>query len=170
MEDNSNGFSEEYNEYTMGLALVDLMPVLMFLMSGLIMWNMYGSPLLLAGVLACFTGGLCKAVWKIIVVKAKKDISGLTRAFHILMPAGFVLLIFGMILSFAAGKLASFLSGLLRPMPLLFIVISAIGMMGMILCSSKLDSSDVRANWIEQGCNTVAQGAFFMSMLLAYLH
>ena len=31
-----------------------------------------------------------------------------------------------MILSFAAGKLASFLSGLLRPMPLLFIVISAI--------------------------------------------
>jgi hypothetical protein len=55
-------------------------------------------------------------------------------------------------------------------MPLLFFVISVIGMTGMILCSSKLDPSDVRANWIEQGCNTVAQVGFFMSMLLAYLH
>ena len=43
MEEKSKDFSAEYNEYTMGLALVDLMPVLLFLMSGLIMWNMYGS-------------------------------------------------------------------------------------------------------------------------------
>ena len=91
----------------MGLALVDLMPVLMFLMSGLIMYSMYGSPLLLAGALACFTGGLCKAVWKLIVVTGKKDLACLTRAFHLLMHAGFVL----MILSVPAGGRAAF-SGL----------------------------------------------------------
>lgn len=89
----------EYKDYTIGLALVDLAPVLLFLMSGLIMYSMYGSPLLLAGVIACFTGGLCKAVWKIIIVIRKKDCAALTRAFHILMSAGFIL----MILSVPAG-------------------------------------------------------------------
>lgn len=70
----------------MGLALVDLAPVLLFLISGLIMYSMYKSPLLLAGVLACFTGGFCKAIWKMIIVISRKDHPGLTRAFHILIP------------------------------------------------------------------------------------
>ena len=166
MEDNSNGFSEEYNEYTMGLALVDLMPVLMFLMSGLIMWNMYGSPLLLAGVLACFTGGLCKAVWKIIVVKAKKDISGLTRAFHILMPAGFVL----MILSVPAGGKAAF-SGLWKAVTMMpasvlfaasFLLMCLMGYLG-----SHMDSS-ARSNWIEELVNTLAQLAFLAGVIVVY--
>ena len=60
----------------MGLALVDLAPVLLFLMSGLIMYSMYGRPLLLAGVLASFAGGMSKAVWKMIVVIRKKDLPG----------------------------------------------------------------------------------------------
>ena len=33
-------WKEEYNEYTIGLALVDLMPVVFFLMSGLIIYSM----------------------------------------------------------------------------------------------------------------------------------
>ena len=102
-----NKWKEEYNEYTIGLALVDLMPVVCFLMSGLIIYSMYESPVLLAGVLSCFAGGLCKAIWKLIIVIRKEDHPGLTRAFHILMPAGFAL----MILSVPAGGKAA-LAGL----------------------------------------------------------
>ena len=90
---------EEYKEYTFGLALLDAVPVLLFLGSGLIMYSMYARPLLLAGVLASVAGGMSKVIWKMIVVIRKKDLPGLTRAFHILMPAGFAL----MILSVAAG-------------------------------------------------------------------
>ena len=157
-------------DFSLGLALFDALPVILFGMGTWLLWKMTGNGIVLAGAVICFLSGMLKVLWKIIVVIRRKNVWPLFIQMRIGMPAGFVLLIFGMILSFAARELDSFLSGLLRPMPLLFIVISAIGMMGMILCSSKLDSSDVRANWIEQGCNTVAQGAFFMSMLLAYLH
>lgn len=100
----------------------------------------------------------------------QKNVWPLFLQMRIDMPIGFVLLILGLALAFATGDLSFFLSGLLHPMPLLFVLISVIGMAGMILCSAKLDPSDVHANWIEQVCNTVAQGAFFVSILLAYLH
>ena len=157
-------------DFTLGLALFDALPVILFGMGTWILWKMTGNTIVLAGAVICFLSGILKVLWKIIVVIKRKNVWPLFVQMRIGMPAGFVLLILGMILSFAAGDLSFFLRGLLRPMPLLFFVISVIGMTGMILCSSKLDPSDVRANWIEQGCNTVAQGGFFMSMLLAYLH
>ena len=81
--------------------LFDLLPVALFLLSGLVIYSMYDSPLLLIGVCVTFVGGACKAIWKMIVVRKKRDVSGLTRAFHILMPAGFVLMIASVI---AGGK------------------------------------------------------------------
>ena len=150
----------------MGLALVDLAPVLLFLLSGLIMYSMYGSPLLLAGVIACFTGGLCKAIWKIIIVIRKKDCTALTRAFHILMPAGFAL----MILSVPAGGKPAF-AGLWRSITMMpasvffaagFALMCFMGYLG-----SHLDNS-ARSNWIEEVVNTLAQLAVLAGMIVVY--
>ena len=44
-----------------------------------------------------------------------------------------------------------------------------LGMFGMIYCGISMDSSDAKANWIEQACNTLAQAAFLLAMVLAYL-
>lgn len=161
-----SAYSDEYKEYTMGLALLDIMPVLLFLASGLIMYSMYGSPLLLAGVLACFMGGLCKAIWKMIVVVSEKDFSGLTRMFHILMPAGFVL----MILSVFAGGKAAF-SGLWRSLTMMpasilfvagFVLMCIMGYLG-----SHMDNS-ARSNWIEELVNTLAQLAILAGVIAVY--
>ena len=122
-------------DFSLGLALFDALPVILFGMGTWLLWKMTGNVIVLAGAVICFLSGMLKVLWKIIVVIRRKNVWPLFIQMRIGMPAGFVLLI-----------------------------------LGMILCSSKLGSSDVRANWIEQGCNTVAQGAFFMSMLLAYLH
>ncbi|MBR4090594.1 MAG: hypothetical protein IKK28_06970, partial [Mogibacterium sp.] len=141
-------WKNEYDDYTLGLALLDLMPVLLFLLSGLIMYSMYESPILLAGVLASFIGGFCKAVWKLIIVTVKKDCSGLTRAFRILMPSGFVL----MILSVPAGGGAA-LAGLWRsltmmPAALLFAAgFALMCLMGYL--GSHMDSS-AGSNWTEE--------------------
>ena len=156
-------------DFTLGLALFDAVPVILFGMATWLLWKMTGSVIVLAGAVICFLSGMLKVLWKVIVVIQQKNVWPLFMQMRIGMPAGFVLLILSPIFAFASGDLSFFLDGLLRPLPLLFILISVIGMAGMILCSSKLDSSDLRANWIEQGCNTVAQGAFFMSMLLTYL-
>lgn len=151
----------------MGLALVDLAPVLLFLISGLIMYSMYKSPLLLAGVLACFTGGFCKAIWKMIIVISRKDHPGLTRAFHILMPAGFAL----MILSVPVGGKAA-LAGLWRSLTMMpaaaffaagFALMCLMGYLG-----SHIDNS-ARSNWIEEIVNTLAQLAVLAGVIAVYL-
>ena len=161
-----SAYKDEYKEYTMGLALFDIMPVLLFLASGLIMYSMYGSMLLLAGVLSCFTGGLCKAIWKMIIVIGKKDLTGLTRAFHILMPAGFAL----MILSVPAGGRAAF-SGLWRSitmMPAAVLFIAAFALMCLMgYLGSHMDNS-AASNWIEELVNTLAQLAFLIGVVAVY--
>lgn len=163
---NNTELRSEYKEYTLGLAVFDHLPVLLFLMSGLVMYSMYSSPILLAGVLACFVGGSCKAAWKLIVVRQHRDLAILTRAFHILMPAGFVL----MLLSVPAGGKAAF-AGLWRsitmmPAALLF----ALGFALMCLMGylgSHIDSS-ARSNWIEEIVNTLAQLAVLIGVIMVY--
>ena len=163
---NNTELRSEYKEYTLGLAVFDHLPVLLFLMSGLVMYSMYSSPILLAGVLACFVGGSCKAAWKLIGVRQHRDLAILTRAFHILMPAGFVL----MLLSVPAGGKAAF-AGLWRsitmmPAALLF----ALGFALMCLMGylgSHMDSS-ARSNWIEEIVNTLAQLAVLIGVIMVY--
>ena len=142
------------------------MPVLLFLMSGLIMYSTYGSPILLAGVIASFTGGLSKAIWKLIIVTGKKDHAALTRAFHILMPAGFALMILS---ALAGGKTA--LSGLWRSLTMMpasilfaagFVLMCLMGYLG-----SHMDNS-ARAHWTEELINTLAQLAFLAGIIIVY--
>lgn len=158
--------SDEYKEYTMGLALLDMVPVFLFLASGLIIYSMYGSLLLLAGVTACFTGGLCKAVWKVIVVIRKRDLTGLTRAFHILMPAGFAL----MILSVPAGGRAA-LSGFWRSvtmMPALVLFVTGFALMCLMgYLGSHMDNSS-GSNLIEEWVNTLAQLSVLAGVIAVY--
>ena len=153
-------------DYTLGLALFDALPVLFFGVACLILWKMTGSMLILIGGAICFIAGMLKVLWKIIVVIRKKNIWPLFVQMRIGMPAGFTLLLIGFVVSCFTKDMSGFTSGLLRPLPLLFLALYVAGMAAMIVCSSKLDPADSKANWIEQGCNTVAQGAFMFMMLL----
>ena len=159
-------WKEEYNEYTIGLALVDLMPVVFFLMSGLIIYSMYESPVLLAGVLSCFAGGLCKAIWKLIIVVRKEDHPGLTRAFRILMPAGFAMMLLSV---FTGGRAA--LTGLWRSLTMMpaavFFAAGIVLMCVMGYLGSHMDSS-ARSNWIEELINTLAQLAVLSGIIVVY--
>ena len=69
----SKTIPEEYRQYTLGLAVVDAVPVLLFLMSTVVIYSMYGSPVFLAGAIACFLGGSSKVLWKLIVVLKEQD-------------------------------------------------------------------------------------------------
>ncbi len=159
-------WKDEYDEYTLGLALLDLIPVLLFLLSGLVMYSMYKSPVLLAGVLASFTGGFCKAIWKLIIVIRKKDCSGLTRAFRILLPSGFAL----MILSVPAGGKAAF-AGLWRSLTMMpAAILFAAGFALMCLMGylgSHMDSS-AGSNRTEELVNTLAQLAVLAGVIVVY--
>ena len=159
-------FRDAYRDYTMGLAIFDHLPVLLFLLSGLIIYSMYSSPLLLAGVLACFAGGSGKAAWKIIVVRQHRDLAILTRAFHILMPTGFVLMLLAVLTGGKAAIGGFWRSITMMPAALLF----AAGLVLMCLMGylgAHLDSS-ARSNWIEEAVNTIAQLAVLIGVIMVY--
>ena len=138
----------------------------LFGLASWLLWQMTGSAVLLIGGVICFAAGMLKVLWKFIVVLQKKNVWPLFVQMRIGMPAGFTLMLIGFLITCFTKDMSFFWSGLFRPAPILFVIITILGMTAMIRCSAKLDSADSKANWIEQTCNTVAQSAFLMAMVV----
>lgn len=162
-----NELSEELKEYSPGLALFDLVPVIIFLLSGIVIYAMYDSPLLLAGVVSAFAGGMSKVIWKMIVVFGHRDYPLLTKAFRIFMFGGFGLMILSLLVRAGQGSLAGFWRSVTMMPAAIFFLIGLAGMCGMGYLGSHMDNS-VRANWIEELVNTLAQTAVLIGVIIVY--
>ena len=157
-------------DYTLGLALFDAVPVLLFGLASRLLSRMTGSALVMLGGVVCFVSGMLKVVWKFLVVLRRKNVWPLFVQMRIGMPAGFTVMLAGAVAGLVKkdrpGR-AAIGKALLQPAPLAFLLLWAAGMATMIVCGKKLDSTQAKANWIEQGCNTAAQGSFLAAMALA---
>ena len=152
-------------DFTLSLALIDALPVLFFGGSIILIGLMFRKVLFLIGALLCFWAGVAKVIWKIIVVTKKKNIWWLFMQMRIVMPVGFLLILLSVILNLKAIKLSVILSAVISMPSVVFFAIGIVGMILMGIFASKLDSSDVRSNWIEQLTNTVAQASIFAGVL-----
>jgi len=167
----------EYDKYTLGLALFDAVPVFAFLMTGIILFAMWNNRLLLAGVLCCFLAGLSKVIWKLRIVSKRRNSAALTGIFHVLMPAGFALMMLAVILStvkwvagggaFSESALAGLWSGLTMRTAMWCFIGGMAGMCLMGVLGARMDDS-AGANWIEEIVNTLAQLAFLAGVLIIY--
>ena len=151
--------------FTLSLAFVDALPVLFFGGSMILIGLIFGSPLFLIGAALCFWAGAAKVLWKIIVVTKKKNVWWMFLQMRIVMPVGFVLMILAVILNRNAIGLPAVLASVLSLPSVIFFAIGVIGMALMGVFAAKLDSADVRSNWIEQLTNAIAQAAVFMGIL-----
>ena len=152
--------------FTLGLVLVDALPVLFFGASAVVISILFNSGLFLAGALLCLIGGAGKVLWKLIVVLKRKNIWPLFIQMRVLMPAGFLLMIISLILNRGRLHFAAIIAGMLSFPSVLFFALGVIGMALMIVFSVRLDSSDLKSNWIEQFTNGIAQAAIFIGLLL----
>ena len=155
-------------DFTLSLALVDALPVLFFGGSMILTALLFKSRLFLTGALLCFWAGAAKVLWKIVVVKKKKNIWWLFLQMRIVMPIGFALMLLSVILN---GKAINFSAVLAAVTSLPSVIFFALGLVGMVLMgvfASKLDSSDLRSNWIEQLTNAAAQAAILIGILLLF--
>ena len=151
--------------FTLSLALVDALPVLFFGGSMILIGLLFGSPLFLIGAALCFWAGAAKVLWKIIVAAKKKNVWWMFLQMRIVMPIGFALMIFSVILNRNAIDLSAVLAAVVSFPSVLFFAVGLIGMLLMGVFAAKLDSADVRSNWIEQLTNAVAQAAIFTGIL-----
>ena len=154
--------------FTLSLALVDALPVLFFGGSMILIGLLFGSPLFLIGAALCFWAGAAKVLWKIIVVTKKKNIWWMFLQMRIVMPLGFVLMILAVILNRTAIDLSAVFAAVISFPSVLFFAVGMTGMVLMGVFAAKLNSADVRSNWIEQLTNAIAQASVFTGILFLF--
>lgn len=151
---------------SVGMAIVDALPVLCFSASMILITQIYQSAIFMVGAVLCVLAGVGKVLWKLFLAIAHKDVHILYRQFRYMMPAGFVL----MLLSLAVKRpspsaiwknVSSF------PCNTLFLIAIA-GFLVMGVLAAKMDSSDKKANWIEQIVNLVAELCILFGVVIIW--
>ena len=155
-------------DFTLPLAAVDALPVLFFGGSMLLIGLFFRSVLFLIGALLCFWAGAAKVLWKIIVVTKKKNVWWLFLQMRIVMPVGFALMLLAVVLRRKTIHLPAVFAAVMSLPSVAFFALGVAGMVLMGVFAARLDSSDLRSNWIEQLTNTAAQAAIFVGILLLF--
>ncbi|MBQ0038561.1 MAG: hypothetical protein KBS74_07830 [Clostridiales bacterium] len=152
--------------FTMKMALVDALPVLFFGASMVVLSILFSDVLFLIGALLCLLAGAAKVLWKVIVVRRKKNIWWLFLQMRILMPIGFALMLLSVLIHAKSIDFARVWHAVTAFPPVICFAAGLIGMVLMGIFFVKLDSSDARSNWIEQVTNGLAQMAIFVGLLM----
>lgn len=154
--------------FTIGLALVDAIPVLSFGISMVIIASRFPSPLFMIGAILSVLGGCCKVVWKLVLGIWKKDLRWINKPFVPMMAGGFLLLIVSVIVGFGkihwAGVGAAILS-----FPSILFFVAWIGLMGFMgwYRKHKFSNEDAKSNWTAQIVNALGQTCLLLGILFA---
>lgn len=154
--------------FTVGLALVDAIPVLSFGISMVIIAGRFDSPLFLIGAVLSVLGGCCKVAWKLVLGITKKDLRWLNKPFVPMMATGFLLLILSLILGFGSIDWAAVLAAV-TGIPSILFFIAWIGLMGFMgwFRKNKFQNDDARSNWTAQIINAIGQTCLLLGILFA---
>lgn len=143
--------------FTLGMALMDCLPVIFFSISASVMASRVDSPLFRIGVLLIILAGALKAGWKFILALAERDVRFLSRQMRYLMPVGFVLALAGLGIdrsSWSWDSVILHISALPAP---IFLLAGMCGVLLLAWLGRHLDGHDARANWKEQTVNAFTQ-------------
>ena len=154
--------------FTLGLALVDAIPVLSFGISMVIIASRFDSPLFMVGAALSVLAGCCKVTWKLILGIAKKDLRRLNKPFVPMQATGFLLMLISFILGFGKIDWAGVGTALISFPSLLFFIawIALMGFMGWFR-KNKFKNDDAKSNWTAQIINAVGQTCLLLGILFA---
>ena len=168
----------EYEGFTVGLALVDALPVIFFSCSliciatalagtGVTFW------VVLIGAIAIALAGLCKVLWKLFLGLKVGNIKILNKIFVPFMASGFMVALVGAIIGTftKAIKWGGVLKAVVSIPALIFFILGFCGMgvMSYVKKTNKRDefNKDAKKNWIAQCVNGFSQGMLFLGILFA---
>ncbi|MCF0143105.1 MAG: hypothetical protein HUJ75_06985 [Parasporobacterium sp.] len=154
--------------FSVGLALVDYIPVAAFGVAMIFVGNAIGNPLFYIGAVFTLLGGLVKATWKLILGISGKDIKILNKGFWPLMGLGFLLMIVGVVISLFTKSWEGFGAAILSLPQVIFFAIFIVAIAAMMVfkkTSFKKDSA--RDNWIAEIINCIGMVSLLIGSILA---
>lgn len=154
--------------FTLGLALVDAIPVLSFGISMVIIASRFDSPLFMIGAALSVLAGCCKVAWKMVLGLAKKDLRWLNKPFVPMQAAGFLLMFVSFIIGFGKINWAGVGAAIIG-LPSILFFIAWIGLMGFMgwYRKNKFKNDDAHSNWTAQIVNAVGQTCLLLGILFA---
>lgn len=163
---------KEKNKYlesaSIGMALMDAVPVLFFCGSVFFIGSIFNSVLFMVGAVLCITAGVCKVLWKLLLATTHKNVLILNRQFRYVMSSGFLIMILALIIEHNRVSLSLIWKNVSAfPGNILFII-GIICMAAMFIFAKCMDASSRRANYIEQSVNLIAQLCFFLGVMLIW--
>ncbi len=159
----------KYEGFTLGLALVDAIPVVLFGASCILIGLLFKSPLFLIGAALSFLAGFFKVLWKIVLAVTGKDVKWMNKQFRYLMIGGWVLIIISVIIGWKKIDPAAIGAAIIGLPQLIFFILGVLGMMAMGVLGKKLDPTKASNNWVEQCVNGFAQLMIFLGLLCILL-
>lgn len=157
--------NNDYQNFTLSLALFDALPVLFFSISMILIAMHFQNACFLTGAVFCSVAGCGKVLWKILLSARNKNFMLLNRQLRILMPTGFLLIILGLILGRTSIHPELLIKSILGFPSVIFFSITVAGMICMTIFAFTLDGTSAKANWMEQITNAVAQGCFLLGVI-----
>ena len=154
--------------FTIGLALVDAIPVLSFGISMVIIASRFHSPLFMVGAALSVLAGCCKVAWKMVLGIAKKDLRWLNKPFVPMQATGFLLMLVSFLLGFKKISWGSVLAAV-TGIPSILFFIAWIGLMGFMgwFRKHKFSNEDAKSNWTAQIINAIGQTCLLLGILFA---
>ena len=154
--------------FTIGLALVDAIPVLSFGISMVLIASRFDSPLFMVGAALSVLAGCCKVAWKLVLGIAKKDLRWLNKPFVPMQAAGFLLMLISFILGFGKIRWSGVLTAV-TGLPSMVFFLLWIGLMGFMgwYRKHKFRNDDARSNWTAQIVNAVGQTCLLLGIVFA---
>ena len=154
--------------FTIGLALVDAIPVLSFGISMVLIAARFQSPLFMVGAALSVLAGCCKVAWKLVLGIAKKDLRWLNKPFVPMMATGFLLLVASVLLNITKINWAAVGASVVS-IPSILFFIAWIGLMGFMgwFRKHKFSNDDAKANWTAQIINAIGQACLLLGILFA---
>ena len=154
--------------FTLGLALVDAIPVLSFGISMVIIAGRFDSPLFMIGAILAVLGGCCKVAWKLVLGIAKKDLRWLNKPFVPMMAGGFLLLLVSVLVNITKIHWAAVGAAIIG-LPSILFFIAWVGLMGFMgwFRKHKFHNDDAKANWTAQIVNALGQTCLLLGILFA---
>ena len=154
--------------FTIGLALVDAIPVLSFGISMVIIAGRFQSPLFMVGAALSVLAGCCKVAWKLVLGIAKKDLRWLNKPFVPMQAAGFLLMLISFILGIKRISWSSVLAAV-TGLPSILFFLAWIALMGFMVWfrKHKFRNDDASSNWTAQIINAIGQTCLLLGILFA---
>ena len=154
--------------FTVGLALVDAIPVLSFGISMVIIATRFRNPLFMIGAGLSVLAGCCKVAWKLVLGIWKKDVKWLNKPFLPMQITGFGFILGSLLTSLHKINWAAVGQAVIS-FPSILLFLAWLGLMFVMgwYRKHKFQRDDARSNWTAQIINAVGQTCLLLGILLA---